>query len=181
MRRTAMLLTALMTLGTACAAGNKEAVSKKTSHASIGIDISDILKGQSITIFFSHSIAKNWCIRGQCSTGFDKLPEIRKSIEEKTHDGSFLSRTEESGHDETAGTGIALQYWPSASYKGVFLELGCRCRLYSEYIFTWGIGYNMSITDKLAIQMSLESGISPSYRHIEANGYKIKSGICYIF
>ena len=176
-----MLLMALLTIGTALAAEDKETAPKRASRASIGLDISDILDGRSLTISFSHAIAKKWTIHGHCGTGFDKLPELRKSSEEKAHNESFLAGADESLHKETAETGIALQYWSSTSYKGVFLELGCRCRLYSEYIFTWGIGCNMHITGNLAVQLSLESGISSSYRSIEKDGYKIKSGICYIF
>lgn len=151
----------------------------KTGTSKVEVSIFNPIMKRTIKVEVGHSISAHWSAEAAVWKGFQAADNM--SDEEKLH-ADLL------GKDSPIISGrlddkyrVCLSFWPSGTYRGMFLSVGC-CKVgYERTDISIGTGYMMNIWKGLTLNISIESGLTQIKEETTHLRDHIDIGINYIF
>ena len=139
----------------------------------IGLDIGPILKNGSIGLYAGYGFGK-WSASYSAETGI-----VRKSVDMEYEE--HLSEFTETYKSEISicRHQVSVCYWLDETYKGAYLEIGCRSGVKIKADCTLGIGYNIPVWKGLSISLSYDTDLMASIRSGKAEGKGAGLSVCW--
>ena len=137
-------------------------------QTSLGISIGSVLKAGQIGIMGSYGFADNWS--ASYSGEIDiRMPEKKVNPEYEEHISEF---GRSSGYDiPLRNHHISASYWPERVFKGLYMEIGFRCKDSIKADCTLGAGYCIPIWKGLSITFSYGTDLIASFESGTSEGW----------
>ena len=144
------------------------------------LDISSLIKEQSIGVGISYGFSGKWSAEGHAQTmiSFPSSP----SEEAMDHEGEF---SDEAGHK--AGESsiyricAGVRYWPSGRFERAFIGTGIMMNGNGQKDMTVSVGYILDIWKGLAATAAAELDMIRTWKEHSPRGRGITIGICLKF
>ncbi|MBO7192622.1 MAG: hypothetical protein J6V17_04455 [Bacteroidales bacterium] len=141
---------------------------------SIGIDIGQIMNSGNIGLHAGYGFAEKW------SASYSVETDIVKNSTDIEYENHLSEFTEiQSPEISACNHLLSVYYWFDETYKGAYLEFGCRSGEKIRTDCTLGIGYNIPIWKGLSIVLSYGTDLIASMKSGKTEGKGAGLSICW--
>ena len=148
------------------------------SEATIGIDIGNMFRTESVNLSISYAFQDKWSVAGHAETSINLTHEVPDD-DYVMHLSEFetLQLRQSGSFRLSAG----IQYWLAEAFKGGWIEIGCRYGRDVKPALTVGAGYEIPIWKGLRIYVSCRTDITGDRQENLKETDGISAGIQWIF
>lgn len=151
------------------------------SGLSIGIDLTSIMKNESIDLTIGHRISRRWTANVTSRIGFSHFRKRKEAEEYTAHRNEFEMEKATAEHCLHQAA-VSMEYLPAGTFLGPFIGMGGEAVLNGHDMrCICSIGYRIGIHAGLHLQLSLEEVINIQDVEYDSNTCNIRLRLCYRF
>lgn len=148
------------------------------SEATIGIDIGNMFRTESVNLSISYAFQDKWSVAGHAETSMN--------LDHKVHGDEYTMHLSEFETLQLRQSGsfrlsAGIQYWLAEAFKGGWIEIGCRYGRDVKPALTVGAGYEIPIWKGLRIYVSCRTDITGDRQENLRETDGMSAGIQWIF
>ena len=148
------------------------------SEATIGIDIGNMFRTESVNLSISYAFQDKWSVAGHAETSINLTHEVPDD-DYVMHLSEFETLQERQSGTFRFSAGI--QYWLTEAFKGGWIEMGCRYGKDTKPALTAGAGYGIPVWKGLRAYVSFRTDITGEKQGFLKGKDGISAGIQWVF
>ena len=155
----------------------------KGQENKVTMDIISCISAGTVRFGFGHRLDSRWSIEGKVGIRLlsGKKTDTETLVHWKDVGRDYLKNRAAGYREDLLRSSIDIQYWPSSTYKGIFISIGAEIHDRGHPDGTIGLGYVFKIWKNLHSDISFRTGLIKAVQTQKISPDGLEIGISYIF